>query len=143
MTDLERAKALFGSEGYTCVLCKGDMVYTSRTPGISPMLDYICNQTDLRGYSAADKIVGKAAAMLFALAGVTVLYAEVLSQSAVAVLERYGIRYSYGTLTDHIINRSGSGLCPMEEAVAEVEDLHAAFEAILNRLNQLRKERES
>lgn len=139
MSDLENAKNLLKNEGYTCVLCKGAQLYASRSTGISPMLDFLEENTDLNGFSAADKIVGKAAAMLFALAGVTELYAEVLSRNAVSVLETYGIRYSYGILTERIINRRGDGICPMEETVAETTNLQEAFYALLQKRKQLKK----
>ncbi len=139
MSDLENAKNQLKNEGYTCVLCKGTQLYTSRETGISPMLDFLEKNTVLSGFSAADKIVGKAAAMLFALAGVAELYAEVLSRSAVSVLESYGIRYSYGILTERIINRRGDGICPMEETVAEITDPQEAFYALQQKRRQLKK----
>lgn len=139
MSDLENAKSRLKRDGCTCVLCKGDTVHTSHQKGISPMVDLLDSGTDLRGFAAADKIVGKAAAMLFVLAGISVLHAEVLSRTAAAVLEKYNIPYTYGILTDAIINRKGSGLCPMEEAVADIEDPAAAFLAVKHKREQLRK----
>lgn len=140
MSNIEKAKELLASDGYTCVLCRGDTVYTSRDKGISPMLDFIDGGISLEGFSAADKIVGKAAAMLFVLAGVDELFAEVLSKNAADVLEKYGIAYTFGTMTDIIINRKGNGICPMEEATADIDDPAEAFIAVKNKRDKLRKE---
>ena len=138
MSDIERAKALFESGDYTCVLCKGETVLTSTLSGIFPMLAFIKNDTNLSGYSAADKIVGKAAAMLFVLAGVKEVYASVMSRQAEEVFNRFGILYSCDTLAENIINRNGTGLCPMEEAVSDIDEPQAAFEAIKRTMEALR-----
>ena len=74
----------------TCVLCKDAVFYSSSQKGIAPMMTFLDDGTPLRGFSAADRIVGKAAAMLFALAGVREVFAEVITPDAIRILERYG-----------------------------------------------------
>ena len=64
MTDIEHAKQLLTGEGYTCVICRGDDIHTSEKRGVAPLIELLDNKADIRGYSAADKAVGKAAAML-------------------------------------------------------------------------------
>ncbi len=140
MSNIARAKELLQRENYTCVLCKGEIVHASSEKGISPMLDILDKHIDVRGFSAADKIVGRAAAMLFALAGVKEVYAEVMSKPASELLRKYDIPFSYGKLTEAIINRKGDGVCPMEEAVSGIDDLNQAFLAIRNKRDALRKE---
>lgn len=68
----------------------------------------------LRGASLADKVVGKAAASLMALAGVKEVYAEVISQPGLDMLRGANVGVSYAKLVDHIVNRTGTGLCPLE-----------------------------
>lgn len=138
MSDIDRAKALYQTGKYTCVLLKGETVYASTKSGIAPMIGFIENGFELNGFSAADKIVGKAAAMLFVLAGVKEVFAVVMSGQAEALLLNHGVACSYDTLTDSIINREGTDLCPMEKAVKEIEEPQAAFEAIKHTLNILR-----
>ena len=140
MNNLKKAKELLKDSQYTCVLCKYDTIYTSTLKGISPMVEFLRNGINLKGFSAADKIVGKAAAMLFSLAEVKEVYAEVLSKSAAEYLSDRNIAFSYDTLTDKIINRKGDGICPMEKTVADLTNEKSAFEAIKNKLNELRKE---
>ncbi len=140
MNDLQKAKTLLQSGRYTCVLCKGDRVHTSGKAGISPMLDLLDSHTDVRGFSAADKIVGKAAAMLFVLAGVGAVHAGVLSTSAAELLRAYAIPFTYDTLTDVIINRQGTGMCPMEQAVFRISDPQRAYFAVRAERDRLRKE---
>ncbi len=138
--DIKKAKELLEKEGgYTCVLCKGAIVYTDTKRGIAPMLSFLESGTVLDGFSAADRVVGKAAAFLFVLAGVKEVYAKVMARRAVDVFEAHGILYSYDILTDHIINRSKTDLCPMEKAVAEVSDPRSAFSAVKETFRQLKK----
>lgn len=126
LTDLERARACMQA-GKTLVLCKGKTVYMSERRGIGQMLEYLDEKVDLRGFSAADKVIGRAAAMLFAMAGVKEVWGEVVSRAALPVLEAYDISYSYGRLADRIINRRGDGLCPMEEAILAANTPREAY----------------
>lgn len=140
MCDLERAKTILQTEHCTCVLCCGDMAYIRNERGISPMLDIIAQNVDVKGFSAADTIVGKAAALLFVYAGVTAVHAQVMSRAAAAVLEEHHMHYTYDTMTEYIINRRGDGMCPMEETVRTISDPAAAYPALLQKREQLRKE---
>lgn len=139
MSDLDSAKQiLHGDPEVSCVLCKGDTVYKSEKRGIVPMMEYLDAGLDLHGFSAADRIVGRAAAMLFVLGGVREVYAEVMGEGALAVLKQHGILATYAKLTPYIINRSGEGPCPMEQAVCLIDDPAAAREAIRLTLQQLK-----
>lgn len=136
MKDITKAKTILES-GNTCVLVKGEMSLTSKQNGIVPMVKFLNDEIGLEGFSVADKIVGKAVAMLFVLAKVKEVYAEVLSKTAISVLEANGIPYSYKILTDNIINRQGTGLCPMEETVKDIFDCKQAYEKIKVKLASL------
>ena len=136
MTDIERAKAALG--GHSLALCGGGERIVSDARGISPMLDLLAEGRDLSGMSAADRIVGKAAALLFVLAGIREVYAEVLSEGGAAVLRAHGIPYSCGVLAEHIVNRRGDGICPMEEAVSGISDPEKAFFSLSAKRAQLR-----
>lgn len=135
--DLEKAMNIFKSKNYTCVLCKEEIVYTDTKTGIKPLTDFISSGINLNGFSAADKIVGKAGAMLFVLLGVKSVYGEVMSEKAVDFLNQSGISAFYGTKAVKIINRSGDDICPMEKAVQNVDDPQKAYEAILEALKKL------
>ncbi len=135
---LSRLRGRLEREDLTCIVQKGDRILTSRRRGIRPLLEWIAQGEDLRGASAADKIVGKAAALLYVLMGVNEVFAGTLSESGLAVLTRKGIRVEYAVLTPHIVNRAGTGLCPMEETVLAVDDPAAAYAALREKAEQLR-----
>lgn len=131
------ARSILKEQGYTCVLCRESTVYTSRLRGVKPLAQWLQSGTDLRGFSAADKVVGRATAFLYVLLGVKEVHAAVMSRAAREVLEDQGITASWDTLTDHIINRAGDGICPFEEAVLEITDPHAALIAIHEKMRQM------
>lgn len=79
----------------------------------------------------ADKVVGKAAALMFVLGGVKRVYASVISQSALNVLNTHGVETVYEKLVPYIINRAGNGPCPMEYAVRDTEDPQTAYKILL------------
>ncbi|MCI6714185.1 MAG: DUF1893 domain-containing protein [Lachnospiraceae bacterium] len=131
------AKEKLLSEGYTCVLCSGSTVYTSALRGVKPLVQWLKNGTDVKGFYAADKVVGKATAFLYVLLGVQAVYAHVISRPALAVLKENGIEVQYGTLVENIINRKGDGICPFEEAVIKISDAHEAYPAILRKMKEM------
>jgi hypothetical protein len=119
--DLKRARALLESGGYTCVLCRGEAVHTATARGVKPLVDWLDSGLDLNGFSAADKVVGRATAFLYVLLGVKEVWAGVMSEAAAEVLTRHGIAASQDKLVPNIINRAGTGICPFEEAVLEIQ----------------------
>ena len=67
---MENAKELLESGGYTCVITDGDRVLTSTLRGVKPLVQFLESGRDLTGFSAADKVVGRATAYLYVLLGV-------------------------------------------------------------------------
>ena len=128
-TLLESGHSLVASNGY----CSDE---SGIKPVILPMNE---NLHFFEGLSVADKIVGKASAMLLTLSGVKEVYAHILSQAGRDILEKYGIVYEYGELVDFIVNRKGDGMCPMEMTVKDIDDLSEAFRALNERIAQMRK----
>ena len=136
MTDLQIAKN--NLSGHTICLCKdGNCVYSEKR-GIAPMMSFIASETNLSGFSVADIVVGKAAAMLFLKCGIVAVYAKTLSESGKAVLEKHGIPFEYETLTEKIINRNGTDICPMEKAVSDCDDAEEAYLLLLKQIEILR-----
>ena len=130
MTAIERAKKLLcGRATLAVVNGKRERVYCER--GVQPLTDM--NESDralLDGASAADRVIGRAAALLMIAGGVKEAFGEVMSEGAVAAFEEHGVRYFYGTRTKYIINRAGTGPCPMEQTTAYITDPAKAEEAI-------------
>lgn len=128
--DLKRARALLEAGGYTCVLCRGDAVHTATTRGVKPLVDWLDSGLNLNGFSAADKVVGRATAFLYVLLGVRAVHALVMSTPAKEALEASGITALCDREVSGIINRRGDGPCPFEEAVLGITSPQEALIAI-------------
>lgn len=127
-------------EGHSICLCLDGNIITDDKKGIAPMLGFIASGTALKGYSAADLIVGKAAAMLFVKAGIAEVFAKTISKPACKYLEKYKIPYSYDILTDSIINRQGTDICPMEKTVTDIDDFEEGYAALTAKVALLKQE---
>lgn len=139
MEQLQRAKQLLETGGHTLVVCGEGVQHISDRRGVAPMISFLEQALPLSGYAAADKVVGKATALLFVMAGIREVYAAVLSRPAKAVLERHGVAVTYGALVERIENRDKTGLCPMEQAVWLIDDPAQAFAAVKAKLAELQK----
>lgn len=137
MTDIVRAKELL--EGHSICLCKGDSIITDDGRGISPMMKLIGEGKALDGYSAADMIVGKAAAMLFVKAGICTVHGRVMSEAAAEYLSAHNIPHSCDKLTQQIINRTGDNICPMEAAVASISAPEEGYKALCVKIKEMMK----
>ena len=124
-------------EGYTLVMCSDNIIHTSKDRGVKPLLHFVDNNIDVRGFSCADKVVGKGASFLYVLLGVKEVHACVLSNCAKDVLENNGIKITFDTLVTRIVNRTKNGFCPIEESVIDIDEPQAALLAIKNKLKEL------
>lgn len=135
--DIRIAREKLTALDATCVLSKGPSQLVSHQRGVRPLLDWLDGDFDVRGYSAADKVVGNGAAYLYVLLDVGAVYAEVMSEPARSTLEAHGIDASYGVLVPGIVNRAGDGPCPIEHCVANIHEPLEALDAIRARLAEL------
>lgn len=133
MKDDRLSEARYALRGHVrCAVCRPDgSLHVSEDRGVLPMLLWLDeDRTFLQGASVADKIVGRAAAMLMVYGGVSEIYASVISRSALDYLREQGVEVSYTNTCIAISNRRGDGICPMERAVAPVSDPEKAFEVL-------------
>ena len=137
MSDLIRAKDELSLGAHTCVLCQGEEIRVSELRGGKPLVDFYRSGEDFCGWSAADKVVGKATAYLYVLLGIKRLYAVVISRKAMQVLTEAGICVEYGEMVDYIINRRGDGMCPFEAAVSDAKTPTDAYAIIVEKMRQM------
>jgi hypothetical protein len=131
MSDLDTAKSRLFEENLTLAIVKnGEILFETGSHRISGFLGAIEQLgARLEGASAADRIAGKAVALLCVYAKISDVYAEVLSRKAKAVFEENGIRHEWNALVDNILNLNKSGVCPFEKAAAEISDPKDAYKA--------------
>ena len=135
--NLEKAKALLKKGEYTCVFYNGEDFITDNERGVRPLLSLIEKGRSLSGYSAADKVVGKAAAFLYILLGVKEIYADVMTKDAESVLKKSGINIFGEQTADIIINRAKTGRCPMDSAVSDIDSPDEGFAVIKSALEKI------
>lgn len=103
------------SEKCSCVIENDGLVYTFNKKGVKDLYFVLTHSNNiLKGASVADKVIGKGAAALMILGGVKDVYADVISEPALALLRESGIDVDYSELVPNIINRAGTGICPVE-----------------------------
>ncbi len=135
--DLLKARELLEENGYTCVVCRETQIHATRDRGVKPLLTWLEQGLQLQGFSAADRVVGRATAFLYVLLSVDAVFAQVMSRPAAAVLKDHGIEVHSGTLVEGIVNRQGDGPCPFEAAVLSIQDPVQALAAIHAKREQM------
>lgn len=111
---MEEIIELLHREQCSCVIANGE-IRTFRQRGVADLYELLNREPDfLQGSSVADKVIGKAAAALMILGGVKEIYADVISEPALALLREAAVEVSFGQAVDHIINRIQTGWCPLE-----------------------------
>jgi hypothetical protein len=129
MNDMEIAKHVLCEKELTLAIVKnGEVLFETRSHRISGFLGAIEQFGDeLEGASLADRVAGKAIALLCVYARVKEVYAEVLSWKAKAVFEQNGIRHEWKELVENVLDLNKSGVCPFEKAAADVSDPREAY----------------
>ncbi|MDE6681443.1 MAG: DUF1893 domain-containing protein [Muribaculaceae bacterium] len=125
------------AEGCSCVICKDGKISLFRQRGVKDLLHLLKSTPDeLHGAVIADKVVGKGAAALMILGGVVSVYADVISRPALELLNSTGIPVSYGVVVPNIINRAGTGICPVETLCMECNSAAECLPLIENFINK-------
>lgn len=138
MTDIEIAKKYLKEENLTIIAVKNKkIVFKSKEKGIKPIYTLALEMKEVAKDSVlADRVIGKGAAILCKHIGIKEVYGEVISESAMEVLEKANIKFSYGDTTEHIKNRDKTGLCPIENMAMDIEDQNLLMKRIGEFLGQ-------
>lgn len=135
---LERAKSLLKSTDSTLCVVSGDDVFTSQERGVKPLLFLLKEKKELlKGASVADKVIGKAAALLMVLGEIKEVHTLIISEPAIKVFEKHNIPCFYDKKVDRIVNRTGGGLCPMESLCLDIDDPLEALTRIIEKISNM------
>jgi len=109
---LNELKQKFNNSGLTCLIIKdGEEVFSSSDNGILPIVQGV---SKMKGAIVADKVIGKAAALICVHGGAVSVYANVMTTSAAEVFSENGILFDAEKMVEEILNRDKTGLCPFE-----------------------------
>lgn len=133
---------VFGDLTLFALLPGHNRTWTSTARGLKPLFDALDGAADLRGAKCYDRIVGRAAAFLYAKLGVREVVAPVVAEGAVAILKSRGIAVQAGTVVPVIRNRTNTDMCPMEKSVLNLKDdrLDDADKTLRRTMAELRKQ---
>lgn len=133
MDKLEELKEILHEKKASLVVCyeNGEIkeYYQNRINDIKDILKK--DKTSLKGAIIADKVIGKVASSILAVAGVKAIYADVMSKYAIPVLEENGIRFEYAKLVDYIENNDKTGMCPMENKYKDKKDISVIYQEMI------------
>jgi hypothetical protein len=141
MKDIELARSLLDSEKQSIVIVKeGRVIFSSDGKGIKPLYTALKElKSELRGSSVADKVVGKAAAMICDYAGIKELSTKLISENAINALENTYIIYNYEKCVPYIKNRDQSGMCPVETLSLKVNNIDELLIGVSNFLKSIER----
>ncbi|HEX7482484.1 MAG TPA: DUF1893 domain-containing protein [Candidatus Bathyarchaeia archaeon] len=139
MQDLTIAKKQLYDKNLTLAIAKnGIILFQTDSHRISGFIRAIEKfGTQLKGASVADRVAGKALALLCVYAGIRQVYAEVLSSRAQAVFEDNKIIFSWKVIIDNILDMDKTDVCPFEKVASNIsnpEESYAAFKALLSKM---------
>jgi hypothetical protein len=132
VSDLEQAKRIFQAGDYSFVLVRdAQLIAAGKREGIGELLDAVEHHRDaVRGAALADKIVGKAVALVAAYAAMGAVYTPLGSQPAEAVLGEHGIPCQAERVVPVIRNKRNDDLCPLERLTTDLHDPAKAVDAL-------------
>ncbi|MDW5298830.1 MAG: DUF1893 domain-containing protein [Sedimentibacter sp.] len=141
MKDVDMAKELLEKEKLTLAIVKdGKLVFSSYERGIKPLYTAVEQlKNELEGSSVADKVTGKAAAMLCKYANIKELHTKLISENAMKLLNETSIVYEYDEYAPYIKNRDKTGMCPVETLSLEVHNINELLLRIVNFLESIEK----
>ncbi len=127
MSDLDYAREEFKKRRSAFIIARDKKILAeSEERGVAPFFSAVAN-VKVKGASLADRVVGKAVALLSAYAGIASVYALVVSEHAVPVLERYDIHFEYERVVPMILNQRKDDQCPIESIVMPCDSAEEAF----------------
>ena len=129
MKDLETAKRVIAERQLTLSVVKeGRVIFESKTHGVSGFMEAIEEfRGRLDGASVADRVVGKAIALLCVYAKARAVYAATISNAAKALLEESSVYLEWDSLVENILSADKLKTCPFEQLVDRITDPADAY----------------
>lgn len=141
MKDLEMAKKILEEKELTLAIVKeGKVLFTSTDKGIKPMYTAVLeHREELKGASIADRVIGRAAAILCKYADINELYTKLISNEAVKVFANSSIKFFYDESSPYIKNRDKTDMCPVEKLSQNIQSPEELIEKISRFLDSIKK----
>ncbi len=136
--DMNRLVELLHDSGATLVVESRGEVMTFTSRGVKDLFELYTNHRELlQGARVADKVTGAGAAALMALGGVAEYHTDVISEKALSLLDRSGVAGMAEKVVPYIINRAGTGQCPLESLIGDIDNLEEIYDVIVGFMDSL------
>lgn len=137
--DILQLARMLHDEKCSCVIWNKGAVTLCHERGIKDLYALFAYQPSvLSGAMIADKVIGKGAAALMLLGNVAAVYADVISQPALDLFNAGAVAVRYAVLVPNIVNRSGTGMCPVEALCLDcntAEECLPKIEEFISKIN--------
>lgn len=139
MKDMEKAKDFLTKGNYSFVAVKdGHVIAASQEEGIKPLIKIIRkNKSMLKEASIADKVIGKAAALLMLYVKAKEAHGYTVSKTAMEVFNNKDFTFSYDEQVEYILNNTGDDMCPMEKVTMDITKPNRAYIALEEKIKEL------
>ena len=97
----------------------------------------------LEGAIVADKVIGKAVAILLISSRVKSVYADVISCNALTLLREAGVETDFGQEVPFIQDKSKTDWCPLEKICHEEKSVEKTLELVEKFVNSMKNEKEN
>jgi len=132
MGDLELAEHELKSRNMNLVIVKNCAVLCrSMAHGMKGLLQAIEEYDgELARTAVADKIIGRAAAMLCVYSRVKAVFAITMTEGALRLLMKNQVAHKFDRHVGRLMNSQGTDICPFERAIREIDDPEEAFKTL-------------
>lgn len=115
---------MLNAQGLSLLVFNHGELTTHANRGIQDLLQLISEQPErLNGAVAADKVIGKSAAVIMIVGGVKEVHTNLICTPARELFEKEGILVFATEEVPMILNRDKSGMCPMDTQIANIESI--------------------
>jgi hypothetical protein len=130
--DLDIAAKRLNQKNLSLVVVKdGKVLFETESHGLNDLVEAINQlQSSMKGSSVADRIVGRAAALLFVFSGVSAVFAATISDGGIEILDNNNVFHEFEKRVPRILNLKKTDVCPFEKLVAELSSPEEAYERL-------------
>ncbi|MFQ6073793.1 MAG: DUF1893 domain-containing protein [Candidatus Bathyarchaeia archaeon] len=130
--DLDIARERLKQKNLALAIAKnGKVIFETSSRGIGGLLRAVEElEREIENSAVADKIVGKAAALLCVHAGVSAVFAVTASERGIQSLKENNVLCRFENRVPHILNPDRSDICPFEKLVINISNPREAYEKL-------------
>jgi hypothetical protein len=139
-TDLEIAKKeLTVNHVSLSIVNRGKILFESTSKGLKDLFIAVDRLgTSLKNASIADQIVGKAAAFLIVYSRADSVFAVIITEEGLKLLEQNHISAEFQKIVPNVLNKEKTDICPFEKSVMNCRDAKEAFGILKNIFHQMK-----